>query len=214
MEIQDKNLQPDGQEHGGAACGAGNENPMIKKRWFGRGIYGSKDVPIRLLDSFIGVVIVVIIGMIVYFAIHGGFYVNFDSRGGSEISSVKLRHGSLVAEPETPVRAGYVFDGWFLESNEEAAWNFAVDKVENDLTLVAKWSPAKIMVKLDLNGGLLGGRSQTDPLTVTFGEPYGELPIPSKEGAVFNGWYYSGNKITADSQVLTSGEHVLTADWK
>ncbi len=21
------------------------ENPMVKKRWFGRGIYGSKDVP-------------------------------------------------------------------------------------------------------------------------------------------------------------------------
>ena len=42
------------------------ENPMVKKRWFGRGIYGSKDVPIRLLDGFIAVVIVVIVGMIFY----------------------------------------------------------------------------------------------------------------------------------------------------
>ena len=32
------------------------ENPMIKKRWFGRGIYGSKDVPIRVLDACIGVI--------------------------------------------------------------------------------------------------------------------------------------------------------------
>ena len=29
------------------------ENPMIRKRWFGRGIYGSKDVPIRILDGII-----------------------------------------------------------------------------------------------------------------------------------------------------------------
>ena len=49
------------------------ENPMIKKRWFGRGIYGSKDVPIRLLDGFIAVVVVVIVGMIIFLRLLADF---------------------------------------------------------------------------------------------------------------------------------------------
>jgi hypothetical protein len=40
-----------------------------KGKWFGRGIYGSKDVPIRILDGLIGVLIVVIVGMIIFFAV-------------------------------------------------------------------------------------------------------------------------------------------------
>ena len=44
-----------------------------KGKWFGRGIYGSKDVPIRILDGLIGVLIVVIVGMIIFFAVRGGF---------------------------------------------------------------------------------------------------------------------------------------------
>lgn len=190
------------------------ENPMIQKRWFGRGIYGSKDVPIRLLDGFIAAVIVAIVVMIVFFAVNGGFYVTFDTDGGSPVDSQKLRHGSLVTEPETPIKPGYTFEGWYLESNEAASWNFDVDKIGGDLGLVAKWKPAQIAVKFDLNGGTVDGAEQTEPLTVTFGEFYGELPVPVKEGAEFAGWRYSGSEITADTQVTMTGEHVLTAEWK
>lgn len=190
------------------------ENPMIKKRWFGRGIYGSKDVPIRLLDGFIVGIIAVIVIMIIYFAVNGGFWVTFDSAGGSEVEAQKLRHGSFAAEPEAPMKPGYIFDGWYLENNESADWNFSVDKVGGDLTLVARWKPAGITVKFDTDGGTVGGREDVEPLTVTFGENYGELPVPVKEGAVFSGWHYSGSEITPDTQVTMTGEHVLTAEWK
>ena len=58
MNEQGKNQVPD------------TEN--TKKKWFGRGIYGSKDVPIRVLDTAIGVLIAVILIMILYFAVNGG----------------------------------------------------------------------------------------------------------------------------------------------
>lgn len=190
------------------------ENPMIKKRWFGRGIYGSRDVPIRLLDGFIAVVIVIILALIIFFAVNGGFYVTFDTAGGSQVDSQKLRHGSLIAEPEVPSKPGYTFAGWRLPGNEAADWNFAVDKVDGDLTLVAKWTPAQITVKFDLNGGSVDGGEEAGPLTVTFGEPYGELPVPAKEGAEFAGWRYSGSEITPETKVAMTGEHVLTAEWK
>lgn len=190
------------------------ENPMIKKRWFGRGIYGSKDVPIRLLDGFIAAVIVAIVAMIVFFAVNGGFYVTFDTDGGSQVASQKLRHGSLVTEPEIPLKPGYTFEGWYLESNEAAEWNFDVDKVGGDVSLVAKWKPAEITVKFDLDGGNVDGAQEIEPITVTFGETYGELPLPVKDGVKFAGWHYSGSEITADTQVTMTGEHVLTAEWK
>ncbi|MDO4331630.1 MAG: InlB B-repeat-containing protein [Eubacteriales bacterium] len=212
MEIKEEKKEPQKGVQDESQKGP-QENPMVKKRWFGRGIYGSKDVPIRLLDGFIGIVIVAIVAMTAYFAVNGGFYVTFDSRGGSEVESQKLRHGSLVSEPETPVRPGYTFEGWYLESNEEAGWNFAVDKIEGDLTLVAKWAPAQIMVKFDRNGGIFDDGEQPDFKMVTFGETYGELPVPYKEGSEFLGWYYSGSEITENTQVTMNGEHVLTAEW-
>ena len=35
--------------------------PEARRRWFGRGIYGSHDVPIRALDAVIGLMIAAIV---------------------------------------------------------------------------------------------------------------------------------------------------------
>ena len=48
---------------------------------------------------------------------------------------------------------------------------------------------------------------------MTFGETYGTLPEPVKEGSIFAGWEYSGQIITADTVVQMTREHVLTATW-
>ena len=75
-----------------------------KGKWFGRGIYGSKDVPIRILDGLIGVLIVVIVGMIIFFAVRGGFNIMYDTDGGSEVPAQKIRYGEFITEPETPYK--------------------------------------------------------------------------------------------------------------
>lgn len=199
------------QEPDGSGTEGVSEPP--KKKWFGRGIYGSKDVPIRILDGVIGLMLVAIVALTIIFAINGGYMVDFDTAGGSEIASVKLRHGSYVEEPETPVKAGYEFDGWYYGVDLENKWKFDTNKVGSELTLTAKWVPARVPVKFDLNGGSWKAGEGQEKL-VTYGETYGSLPTPQKEGASFAGWIYSGQEITEDTLVTVNGEHVLTAQWK
>lgn len=185
------------------------------KKWFGRGIYGSKDVPIRILDGFIIGAICFVVILVFWFATHGGYNVTFDTKGGSEIAVQRLKHGELAEEPEMPLKPGYTFCGWVTSEDESLAkeWNFATDKVENDLTLYAVWMPAEVRVKFDLDGGNLDGETYIPDKAVTYGEAYGELPVPEKEGFRFDGWIYSGVVIQADTMVTMTGEHVLTARW-
>lgn len=183
-----------------------------RPRRFGRGIYDKTDVPIRLLDGFIVGIIGTIIIMIVVFALNGGYTVSFDTSGGTEIGSQKLRYGNFVEMPEEPMRQGYTFAGWYYEGHENDTWDFSTDKVGGDLTLIARWEPAKVTVKFDAEGGKLP--KGMGSIQVTYQEAYGELPIPQKEGSRFAGWIYSGEEITADSIVMMPGEHVLTSRWE
>ena len=191
-----------------------NQTDVQKKRWFGRGIYGSKDVPIRILDGAIAVLILLALVLIVYFAINGGYTVSFDTDGGTEIVSQKLRHGTYVEEPDIPLKPGYTFLGWYTGEDLERKWVFSVDTVQESTKLTAKWAPAQICVKFDLNGGTVDGQSEIPEVYVTYGQPYGTLPTPVRQGAVFDGWLYSGQTIHEDTVVFMTGEHVLTAQWK
>lgn len=186
------------------------------RRWFRRGVYGSKSVPIRILDGLIIGAIAAIIILIIVFALNGGYHVYFETYGGSEVVSQNLRYGTLAQEPEAPQKPGYEFVRWMNSEDESLAeeWNFSEDKVEGDVTLYAVWKPAQITVKFDLNGGNVAGDSQIAGQTVTFEEDYGELPVPERTGYEFDGWEYSGNIIESDTIVVTSGEHVLTARWR
>ena len=67
--------------------------------------------------------------------------------------------------------------------------------------------------EFDYDGGTGADGSTVESKQVTFGETYGELPTPVKEGSTFGGWEYSGQIITADTVVQMTGEHVLTATW-
>lgn len=190
----------------------GEERP--KGKWFGRGIYGSKDVPIRILDGLIGVLIVVIVAMILFFAVRGGFNIVYDTDGGSDVASRKVRYGEFITEPETPYKPGYTFEGWYTEKEGEIVqWYFQSEKVTGDMTLTAHWIPAQITVKFNYDGGTDADGSTLESKQVTFGETYGELPVPVKDGSSFEGWEYSGQIITADTPVQMTGEHVLTALW-
>ena len=186
-----------------------------KKKWFGRGIYDKTDVPIRILDKLILGVVVLIVLLIIWFAVHGGYTLRFDTGGGSEVEEQILDYGDLAEEPEVPVKPGYVFSGWVTSQDVSLAekWDFTADQIKNDLTLYAVWEPASIRVKFDLDGGTVDGSAYIADKTVVYGETYGDLPVPQKEGFVFDGWIYSGNLISSDTEVTMTGEHVLTARW-
>ena len=192
------------------------ENPMVKKRWFGRGIYGSKDVPIRVLDACIGLMILAALVLTLWGATHSGFAIQFDTGVDDlTVETQKVQHGGTVAEPEAPLRPVYDLVGWSTTPEPEVhLWSFADATVQGDMTLYAVWEAASFPVKFDLAGGTVNGAAEAEAVTVTYGQPYGELPVPEKEGAVFAGWVYSGQTITADTPVTMTGEHVLTASWQ
>ena len=182
---------------------------------FRRGAYTSTDKPIRILDACIALMVVLAVGLTVWNAIHGGFIVEFDAAGADHQPEIqKVRHGELIEEPQGVTRPGYVLKCWSFDPDKDIPWDFDTTKVGSDLTLRAVWEPASFEVRFDLAGGTVNGESETAPKTVTYGESYGELPLPEKEGFTFDGWLYSGDIITADTTVAMTGEHLLTAQWK
>ena len=47
--------------------------------------------------------------------------------------------GDLVTRPEQPMRQGRAFAGWFADESCTKRWDFDNDKVEDSMTLYAKW---------------------------------------------------------------------------
>ena len=68
------------------------------------------------------------------------YTVAFDSRGGSAVEALQnVTQGARIAEPSSPVREGYTFEGWYRDAARTDAWDFAADTVEQDTILYAKW---------------------------------------------------------------------------
>ena len=100
-------------------------------------------IPIKLLDVMIIVGILAMALLIPFLSAKGGFTITFDSTGGTEVSSQKLRYGDAVAEPEAPTRENYVFDGWYYDSEGKHRFDFENAQAEKSLTLFAMWSEKK-----------------------------------------------------------------------
>ena len=57
--------------------------------------------------------------------------------------SVEVYKESLLTKPDDPIRERYEFQGWYLETACETAWDFANDRVVSNLRLYAKWGIAQ-----------------------------------------------------------------------
>jgi len=68
------------------------------------------------------------------------YTVTFDSQGGSTVSSQTVNHGGKATEPTAPTWGGYIFGGWYKESECTNNWDFNTDTVTSDVTLYAKWT--------------------------------------------------------------------------
>ena len=66
-----------------------------------------------------------------------------------------------------------------------------------------------MVVAFDANGGELAN----DELECRFHTMYGALPVPSREGYVFNGWCLNGRIVSADTKVESTDDHTLVAQW-
>ena len=107
----------------------------------------------------------------------------------------------------TPVKEGYVFQGWYAGETK-------VEKVTADVKLVAKWAEPSVESKVtfDLAGGKFAEGVEV-PATYVEGIGLATLPTPEKEGYLFQGWYLGETKVEAIS-AEQKGEVALKAEWK
>src|SRR5690606_30204673 len=65
------------------------------------------------------------------------YTVTFDTAGGNTIENQEVRNGGKVTKPADPVKDGFIFTGVWKNGN--FTWDFDIDIVVNDMTLVAQW---------------------------------------------------------------------------
>ena len=104
----------------------------------------------------------------------------------------------------TPTRTGYTFGGWFNSGTkvQSGAWNIA-----SNVTLKARWTGNQYTITLDANGGSVSSNT----LTVTYDTNY-KLPIPTRTGYTFAGWYDGSTQFSSGKWTTTSNVK-LTAKW-
>lgn len=136
------------------------------------------------------------------------YTVIFDSNGGSEVESVKVKAGEKVKEPESPTKDDFEFDGWFL-SNKKYDFSKPVTK---DITLKAKWTeaesePEEFTVSFDTDGG-----SSIKSVKVADGNKVKKPDDPVKKGVKFVEWTL--NDIPFDFNKRISRNITLKATYR
>ena len=121
--------------------------------------------------------------------------------------TVDLTYGDLPV----PTRTGYTFDGWFTSTQytTEVTEDTVVEG-KSDKILYAKWVGNEYTITFDAGDGTVSPATKT----VTYGQAYGELPVPTYTGHIFGGWFNEDDEvITAQNIVDVADDQTLTAVW-
>jgi uncharacterized repeat protein (TIGR02543 family) len=106
----------------------------------------------------------------------------------TRISSILNQEpGTLIEEPEVPVRPGFEFAGWYTDIALTNAWDFANDRMpEASFVLYAKWVVEIKTITYYLNGGEMVTQ---DYLTEFLPGTSVVLPQARRTGHIFKGWF-------------------------
>lgn len=141
---------------------------------------------------------------------HTVYPITYDTLGGSAISSTEGWH--LPDEFFAPVKPGYRFQGWW-EDNVFTKKVVAGEQINKPTTLYAKWEAIDYTISYNLDGGTLNGQKTS----YTIDDSAYTLPMPIKEGFIFEGWYdnpsFSGSPIT-NIPAGTHSDKAYYAKWE
>lgn len=75
-----------------------------------------------------------------YAKVEEGYWITYDSEGGSYIQPAFYTRGATAEAPKAPTRPGYTFDGWFTDAALTAPADFG--SIKENTTVHAKWKAA------------------------------------------------------------------------
>jgi uncharacterized repeat protein (TIGR02543 family) len=84
----------------------------------------------------------------------GPYTVDFNSMGGSEVTSVTVDEHEIFLPPSIPTKEGFIFAGWYLDANYYYPMAFNAGTAGN-LTLYAKWVTEQTLNVNDLRSIIL-----------------------------------------------------------
>lgn len=141
--------------------------------------------------------------------------VTFDANGGQLSTgtpgSVEIAAGGTIAMLPQPVRTGYAFVGW--TAADGTAFDITTP-VNESMTVIAQWTPNVYQISLDAQGGALAADEAS--IEATFDAPIGQLPVPTREGYEFLGWFtqpQGGDEVAAETMYRTAGPSTYYAQW-
>ncbi len=129
-----------------------------------------------------------------------------------------LDGGTSVSNPtsyniETPTfdlnktsKEGYKFLGWDFNGEFISSINKGST---GDMVLTAKWNAESYHITLDSNGGTC----PSNYIDVSYNSSY-QLPVASKEGYSFKGWYLESQQINQNGTWQLVGDKTLLAKWE
>lgn len=134
------------------------------------------------------------------------YEVSFVSNGGTKVMSQNVKEGDTVSRPTEPEKDGFAFIAW-LYNGEVFDFN---TKINKDIELSADWAEFganHFKITFDSNGGSTVANQVIDKNgNVDLSD------VPTKDGAIFVGWYYN-NKLVTEDTVLPQNA-TLKAVWK
>lgn len=145
------------------------------------------------------------------------FDIAFDANGGSGAPGKMVKeYGTPLTLPNSqPGRTGYKFVSWNTKQDGSgtdypAGGSFTGN---SNTTLYAKWTLGNYKVTYLASGGKCD--KQTD--TFVYSKTYSDLPIATRNGYTFDGWYTErtgGTKIVDGDTVKISEDTYFYAHWK
>jgi uncharacterized repeat protein (TIGR02543 family) len=142
------------------------------------------------------------------------FTVNFNSQGGSTVTSASYYTNESVTAPSAPTLSGNSFNGWFESTTAGSAVNFPYsNSAPGSFTLYAQWS-ALPTYAVDFNSSV--GNSISSGTFISGGTVAAPISSPVKAGHTFNGWFTAasgGAPLTFPYSPGVTNNITLFAQW-
>ena len=145
-----------------------------------------------------------------------GITLNGNGGTGDDLTGYTYGQGAVL--PANWTKTGYTFAGWYGNKDCTGTPVTEISATDTgDKIYWAKWTPQTYQVTFEYYGA--DGGDATASKNVTYASAYGNLPVPTKTGYTFKGWYTAeaegqGTKVDAETIVTTASAHILHARWK